>query len=306
MLSYRFFLCTLSFLSLKLGTCFGVGFHYPDPVVYYPYEAEVNYEMVECNEVYPITPVVFPYLGYRGGDGLGYRCGYETAGFQIVGYQPLNRLMPFLDFEFHRVDEGKLALNVGGGFRLFSNTYDALVGANVYYDRRHFSKGDLQQIGVGVELLNRCWDVRGNAYVPFGDGRQVFVDSTRFDYSEGSFAERDKFITALWGADVEIGGWLWNCNRIDFYAAIGPYYYSTGCCCSLVGGMGRFEALICNNLRLQLYVYYDNVFNTNVQGEITFNTTLPKALYCLKCLFMPVYRNRIIVSEETCCWKSNF
>jgi hypothetical protein len=246
-----------------------------------------------------------PSLLYRGGSGRGYRNGYGTLALFLAQYDCCSKSYPFVDLRCHRIaDGGRDAANVGLGFRKFSCDWGQMVGANVYYDYRSFRHGHFHQAGLGLELLGPCWDVRANGYLPFGKKRSLTSTSV-YDYPGGYVVIANEYHIGLWGVDFEVGKTLF-CNRIaNVYAAAGPYFYGRTSIGNVIGGMGRVEAAFSRYLTARLYVTYDQLFKTKVQGEVMLS--LPLCCHrCWECLFMRVERNEIIVTDRNCCYETNY
>lgn len=250
--------------------------------------------------------VMIPDIGYTAGRGLSYNGGYASVGAFLAAYDPNRGSYPFFDIQGHRIDNGTWASNVGVGYRHMCCDCVEMVGVNVYYDRREIEHVGLEQMGLGVELFGRCWDLRANGYWPIGNN-EVILDTVRTDYNSEFFAISDEVNKGLWGFDIEIGRYLFCCDCFNIYGALGPYFYGSECCHSLVGGMGRLEARLWNCFSAEFIVLQDHVFGTNVQGRFTLNLPFPCCIRdCWQCLFPPVRRNRILVVEDLCCWTTNF
>lgn len=265
------------------------------------YFEDFNVSYCECKPLF----VWIPSLTYRGGDGRSYDFGYESFGTFLSLYKYPNRHYPFLDIELHRVDEGKFAANIGLGWRMLSRTTAEMLGLNIFYDYRYLRQGGFHQIGLGAEFLGPSWDIRVNGYIPVGQNRAL-LETTVFSFFDNLFITRDRLNAGMWGLDVEIGTCLFSNCCFDLYGAIGPYYYNSLCCNTLIGGMGRIAVKFTKFLSFQLIVTHDPIFHTKVQGEIYFSLLFPCAIECLKCIFPPIWRNRIILLEEICWWDSNF
>lgn len=273
------------------------------------FQLNSTFEFAEETIVYPCRNLylaVIPTGIYRGGNGRSYRNGYEALDVFAAFYHEDSYCYPFFDGEIYRVDRGHLAFNTGLGFRRFSSDYCELFGINAYYDFRHFSEGDLHQIGLGLELFSKFWDFRFNGYLPVGK-KQLFVDSSLFTFTGDFFARSNEYISAMWGFDLEIGKTIFCSRCLNLYAAAGPYYYnSRGCCNSIIGGQGRLRAYVNRYLSFGFYISYDRLFRTKAQGEVALSFPVTCILHCWKCLFPRVERNGIITADKICCWETNF
>lgn len=244
-----------------------------------------------------------PALEWRIGSGRSYKRGYETIRSFLATYQMGTRCYPFIDLRAHRVEKGRLATNVGIGFRSFSPCFDEMYGLNLYYDFRRLGSTSLQQIGLGAEFFFRCWELRCNGYIPIGR-KQALRDVTVFTYPGDFSAKRNRYERAQWGMDLELGR-AFSLSCFDFFTAIGPYTYNDGFQ-GILGGMWRIGVECCHCLAASLYVTNDGYFGTKVQGELTLYAPLPSCLNCIRCLFPQVWRNEIILTGRSCTFKNNF
>lgn len=253
-----------------------------------------------------IITLFVPSVHLRGGDGRSYCTGYESIEGFLTYFNKDTGNSFFVDLAFLRLGEGRLAVNSLIGVRGFAFEHKKIIGAYIGYDYRRHKGGNLSQFALGAELLGECWDLRVNGYIPIKN-KTVFLDSTLFTYSGGYFALRDRYDSAMWGLDVEFGKMLFNCKCFNLYAAIGPYFYnSRGCCGSLLGGMGRLTTCFCDRLYVDFYITYDHLFDLKTQGEISFYLPFSSVCDWWRCIFQPIYRNRVILVDETCCWTTNF
>lgn len=278
---------------------------------------EINFshdENVECTAAsemtgdYCLPPsqwslFFIPSLQIRGGDGRSYHRGYQSIETFFALTNPSRHHYFFFDSAFHRVDQGRFAANYLMGTRSFSPNFSKMVGAYVSYDTRRLLKETLHQIGLGAELFHECWDLRINGYIPFKK-KSAFVDQRIFFYSDGFFIERRQYEKALWGLDVEIGKTIFSSCCLDFYVAIGPYFYGSHCCTNLVGGMGRAVINVGRNLSFRFFMTYDRIFQAKTQGEVALY--LPFCCKWWRCLFPPLYRNPIILTDRCCSWQKNY
>ncbi len=120
----------------------------------------------------PYGSTVFPFypvLEWRIGSGRSYSRGYQAIRGFLAAYNTAYLSYPFLDIRAHRVDKGRLATNLGFGWRVFSPCFDQMFGLNIFHDyRRVRNHGNFQQIGLGGEIFVRCWQMRINGYIPIG------------------------------------------------------------------------------------------------------------------------------------------
>ena len=272
------------------------------------------------------------YLGYTGGRGLGYKKGYTTLGlFSAPSSLASSRLQPFFDAKGYVFNDGKWGGSAGLGTRYIFSSKNIVLGYHVYYDYKRFHQFDLNQVGIGLELLSPYWDLRINGYIPVGT--KNFHRLTLFDFSGGFIAVRDRRVTTWYGVDSEIGTWLkrkFSCDWFGIYFAGGPYYYTRnherrferGAHHHAYGGRARLLARICDFIDVSVIATYDSVWHTRVQGQITLAIPFDCGAIIRKCTnrcdcisspcllnqiaIQPVQRNGIIVADPKCFWLWNW
>ncbi len=293
-----------------------------------------------CGEPWDIW--IYPsylYVGYTGGRGISYRRGYGTLGaFFAPTYLSTTNWKPFIDLKGycfednnnrddhghnghnghnghhgHHRDNNRWGASVGVGVRQILTESCFVLGYNLYYDYRRFSRCDLNQIGVGLELLGPLWDVRINGYIPAGRSRSR--RGTLFDFSGGYFAVRKERVSAWYGVDAEIGAWLkrkYACDWLGIYAAIGPYYYDRERRFhhhgsdddnrhhrrdDAFGGRIRLLARVWDFVDLSVIATYDRVWHTRVQGQIT--VAIP--FDCMGKIFNQCEKKCCSQASQSCC-----
>jgi hypothetical protein len=273
------------------------------------------------------------YFGYTGGRGISYKRGYTTLGLFLAPSRfAYNQFQSFFDAKGYVFNDGKWNGSVGVGTRYLLSSQNIVLGCNVYYDYRRFHRFDLNQIGVGLELLSPCWDFRFNGYIPVGE--RNFHKGILFDFSgEGDFiAIRNRRASAWYGVDSEVGTWLkrkYSSDWFGIYFAAGPYYYwreherrfeNGRRRRDAVGGRARLLARISDFVDVSVIATYDSVWHTRVQGQITIaipfdckaiinkctNKCACNPCSCLLLAIQPVQRNGIIVADRECCWLWNW
>ncbi|MBX3439432.1 MAG: inverse autotransporter beta domain-containing protein, partial [Planctomycetaceae bacterium] len=197
------------------------------------------------------------------GDGPGYTASYQRLGMRIKLFGDDSHL--WTEGHVNITDERRLGFNVGGGYRwLIDGT---ILGVNGWYDHYQTDLNNrFNQATFGVELLSQQFDVRANAYIPFGDQEQfigvadpgtvpVFVD-TRIAFLGTAFEEQ-----AMKGFDAEVGVPLLAIPWVRAYG--GGYYYSSAEGDDAPGARGRIEVAVSDDLSLNFMMTNDRVFNTN-------------------------------------------
>ena len=297
-----------------------------------PLAAEENPRIALCEPAAPAAPCCqnqgtfyAPLRGYVSqtfGRGLGYNRGYTSLGvFFDPTIQRMPRVRPFVDLRGHVFKNNKWAFNAGGGVRFLVPALRRVFGINTYYDYRR-AKRDYHQIGVGLEILGPCYDLRFNSYIPVGH-RDHFSHPNVYRYPGGFLAVCRRKQKALQGFDGEICTSLrklcpCTCGCWDFYIGIGGYGYPGDCGRNANGGMLRLGMNYINFFDFEVRITDDRLFGTRVQGCVAFNFPLyicedqtcceDQGICCLECLAdQPVERQEIIVVDhERCMWKTNF
>lgn len=258
------------------------------------------------------------YVSHVEGDSIAFRNGYTSLGlFTVLGCQQCN-FQPFIDVRGHIFNNGKKAANLGGGFRYFSCLRNSVYGVNAYYDYREGRSRDFHQIGVGLELLGPCWDLRVNGYLPIG--KKIGEDHAhKFPFNGGQFAICRQRQEALTGFDAEIGKCFCIClpqrcciRELCLYVAAGPYYYdSRSCAHNIWGGQARVALRKCC-FDFEVGATYDPTYRSSAYARIAINIPFSWPCgesACCGCNYIcePVHRQEMIVlSKEHCSWRANF
>ncbi|MCE5318051.1 MAG: inverse autotransporter beta domain-containing protein, partial [Parachlamydia sp.] len=258
------------------------------------------------------------YISHVEGDTVAYRGGYTSLGlFAAPTGWGNGNWKPFLDVRGHVFNNGKTAANLGGGLRYYSSCLNSVFGVNSYYDYREGPLSHYHQVGVGLEILGPCLDLRLNGYFPVGnkDGES---HAHKFTFPRGQFATCRQREEALSGFDAEIGKCFnfcfpRSCRSFCFYAAIGPYFYeSRSCADDIWGGQMRFIVQK-NCLNLEVGASYDRQYHTSGYARVEISIPLRwpccEQDCCGDCglIYQPVHRQEMIVlSKQHCFWKTNF
>ena len=219
----------------------------------------------------------------RNGEAFGtlFRAGVWTGPgigrtdtivpLEIMPYGFINNAMVFGSIRGFRSSSDGWALNAGGGIRYYSEKWDRIIGANVFYDYDNSSGALFRQTGFGLELLGDMWDMRANAYIPHGSTDQLLTTelvagSQRFVDHRLLYDNLQTFGNALRGVDWELGvpvpGRL--PRRHDLKLFGGWYHYDGTTTDAFTGWKARAQANVVQNLTVQLDVANDKVFDTTV------------------------------------------
>lgn len=274
-------------------------------------------------------------VGGAVGRGYGDDPGHGTFGTFLSA--PMgNEWLPFVDVQAHILGNGFWAVNAGLGMRWLNPCSGRILGANIFYDYRqmrhsqhknghhrddfHFCHDrkhtEFNQVGFGLESLGPCWDARFNAYFPFGN-ESIHSRPHIFDDYVGNYVMICReFQQAMKGFDLEFGYHPFCFCGLDFYSAIGTYYFAQhgkhawGVITRLLVQYGNYLSVECRST-------YDNLFHSKTQA--VFNLVIPFELFASTCcgwcerspcaylISQPVHRNDlIIVTDPECCWEWNF
>lgn len=216
-----------------------------------------------CETTHDINRVSIRHIESKG---IGYNKGYTTLEGFFVPLSNLNtRWVPFLDLRGHIFNDGKPAANGGLGLRYIDSR---VWGANIYYDYRKTSERNYNQVSFGFESLGRYLDYRINGYFPVGKDKGSYSDA-KFDYFSGhSLYISRKRELALKGTNAEVGVHIAKVKDIDFYSAIGPYYF-TNSSKQTFGGEFRIGMDVLKILRIEGNTSYDHLFKWIGQGQIS-------------------------------------
>ncbi|MFS8562812.1 MAG: inverse autotransporter beta domain-containing protein [Rhabdochlamydiaceae bacterium] len=224
-----------------------------------PSQNQVN----TCESAHDLNRISIRHIESKG---IGYNKGYTTLeGFFVPLSSLNNRWVPFLDLRGHIFNDGKPAANGGIGLRYIDSR---VWGGNVYYDYRKTSERNYNQVSFGFESLGRYLDYRINGYFPVGKDKGSYSDA-KFDYFSGhSLYISRKRELALKGTNAEVGVHIAKVKGIDFYSALGPYYF-TNSSKQTFGGEFRIGMDVLNILRIEGNTSYDHLFKWIGQGQIS-------------------------------------
>lgn len=230
------------------------------------------------------------------GQGIGYDAGYTTLESAIYSYSPHKKIVPFIDLRSHHFNDSYYALNAGVGLRVAS-PYKAF-GINIYYDYRDVPKAHFTQVGIGLEILNRWWNLRINAYLPVGKESKHSIYSVLATYLDEYFISGDRLYSSFRGVNAEVEFPLLTSKYLFLHVSAGPYFYQN-IHNKILGGRAALKATIRRYLTISAGITHDHLFKTRAQAQVAF--TLPlgnkkKLLSCMNNIAMqPVQRNEIIV-----------
>lgn len=199
--------------------------------------------------------------------GIGYEDGYTTLEMFLAPDPNQWKVTPFLDTRGHVFDNGKWAANAGVGLRaLWENR---AYGINLYYDYRNTSRLNSNQIGMGLETLGELCDFRINGYLPLGAKFSGPYDLVFGSFSGNYMFVKQKYQSAMKGADAEWGFHFGKSKFFDFYAAAGPYYFIGKKTPATWGGKARISGTYKDILNIEISDSYDGTFQNKFQGQVS-------------------------------------
>lgn len=262
---------------------------------------------------------IVPIGGYAVGNFIDIDQNYGNVGF--IYFCPLKneQTFAFQDTQFFFLDNRDWCASVGLGIRHHVSQLKGFLGANLYYDYRnvHHHRQTLNRMGVGVEYLANCVEVRANGYFPFGTQFSKSDRSVPIVYPGGFSTSVSRSRISVWGVDAELGVWLWKKNAFGFYVAGGPYVYGnykkTFRKDPFAGGYGRALFSYNSYCNVELRTSYDQVFKGRVEGvfwlqfpiEYFCNSFRLKNRACSPCENIwsrPVFRHNILATVDCCCF----
>jgi hypothetical protein len=250
-------------------------------------------------------------VSYSVGKFIGIDENYAELGVFAPLYLS-NSYLAFLDCRGYRFNDSKWGESTGVGFRRALTNYHIL-GANLYYDNLEgdFHKS-FNRLGVGLEWLGNCLDLRLNGYFPLGSethsSKKISYENYMGDYHATCHEEQ---FSISRGFDAEIGGCFFNRNKFVAYGAVGTYYYFSKDDTNYFGGQARLEVFFNSIVSLQVKTSYDSVNHSHTQGRILLSIPLdffckkPRCFYRNKIL-QPIKRNSIIFTDKCCDYTWNW
>ncbi len=175
------------------------------------------------------------------------------------------RWVPFLDVRGHIFNNSKPAANAGIRLRYIESR---VWGGNIYYDYRKTHERNYNQVSFGVESLGRYLDYRLNGYFPVGKHKGSLSDATFDHFAGNSLYLSRKQELAIKGTNAEVGVHIAKVKGIDFYSALGPYYFANDTKHTF-GGEFRIGMDVLNILRIEGNTSYDHLFKWIGQGQIS-------------------------------------
>lgn len=246
-----------------------------------------------------------------GGQYIGQDKNYIEFGTLITPRLENDRWIYFSDLRGYILDDDCYAASAGIGLRGMLGNSGSIIGGNFYYDYFNSRFGSFNRVGIGLEILRDCFDIRMNSYIPITDSNKS--SKKRYEYEGGYVAECREKETTFRGIDAEIGKRFCSCYGVNFYGAIGPYYYS-GCDLPNVAGCSsRIEAFCSDIVKIEGLFSYDNEYHFQAQAKLSISIPFDTLMCCFRkcacysnCYGRPVVRNSLPFFHRCCDWDWNW
>ncbi len=253
-----------------------IPFQYPDPqtmVVDEYLDSGMGYQPLAEQPFHPLFR-----LDKGIGGGIGYEDGYSNLGVLLPFTIAPEQSMLFLDLRALVTDAGAGGVNLGAGWRAYSETVDKIFTfAGWYdYDDGHFQ--DYHQLGVSGEAIGQYLTTRINGYFPINNN-EVLVSNNLS--GAASFASNRIVLdrirrteSSYGGVDAEVGGPLPVLGKFGIDGYVGGYYYDSDHDKSASGVKFRAEANINDWWQMSASYAKDSVFGSNAWMNVTL--TIPE------------------------------
>jgi trimeric autotransporter adhesin len=207
--------------------------------------------------------------------GVGYT---TTSNEGIKDFTSFDGFLPLMQKPGKNITflQGKMLLNtensaLGGnlllGHRFTNRDRNSVIGGYVSYDARNTGNAVFNQIGTGLELLTKNWELRANGYIPVGTTRSTIAESFPGSSAfSGNSLQLDRVRLveqSLFGVDLEVGKKLSAWEKGELRGYIGSYLYSGDGIGSFVGAKSRVVAHL-DNFQTELALQSDGYFGTNL------------------------------------------
>ncbi|WP_339727517.1 right-handed parallel beta-helix repeat-containing protein [uncultured Gimesia sp.] len=283
-------------------------FKYPDP------QTMVVNEYIDGGAGYqPMGPEEFRTifrLDKGIGGGIGYDDGYSNLGVLVPFTINPDQSMLFLDLRAMVTDQGAGGVNLGAGWRGYSETVDKIFTLAAWYDYDDGHFQDYNQIGISGEVIGQYLTSRINGYFPINNNETVISNNL----TGGAYFQSNRILldrariseSSYGGVDAEIGGPLPVLGKFGIDAFVGGYYYNSDHDKSAAGAKFRAEANINDWWQMSVSYAKDSVFGSNAWMNVTLSIPegrsdkwmRPKTLR--QRMYQPMNRNyRVVAHNKT-------
>ena len=214
----------------------------------------------------------------------------EAAGksaFGVTKYFVDESSSLFLDAAYRLDNNAHSSASAGVGLRTLGSGWlggnARISGAYLWYDGDHSDQDNyFHQFGFGFESLGEKWDLRANAYLPFGDrvkaGRRVLGGVGTLAFTENFLTQDVHVLTdyAMRVYDAEVAYHLGPYPCLNLWAFGGAYHLDGGGE-QATGLKTGVRGYVAEDLSMQLTVAHDDVFGTIVAAGFNwyFNHSTP-------------------------------
>lgn len=284
-------------------------YKYPDPrtmvVNEYVDNGTGSYIPLEDDPFHPIFR-----LDKGIGGGIGYDDGYSNLGVLLPFTINPDQSMLFLDVRAMVTDQGAGGVNLGAGWRAYSDTVDKIftIAGWYDYDDGHFQ--DYHQLGISGEVIGQYLTTRVNGYFPINNDEILISNNLNggaYFQSNRIYLTRSRITESSYGGvDAEVGGPLPVLGKFGIDGFVGGYYYNSDHDKSAAGAKFRAEANINDWWQMSVSYAKDSVFGSNAWMNVTLSIPegrsdkwmRPKTLR--QRMYQPMNRNyRIVANTKT-------
>ena len=175
--------------------------------------------------------------------------------------------MLFLDVRAMVTDTGAGGVNLGAGWRAYSESVDKIFTLAGWYDYDDGHYQDYHQIGISGEVIGQYLTGRVNGYFPINNNEIVIsnnLNGNAFYQANNIYLDRTRRSESSYGGvDAEIGGPLPVLGKFGIDAFVGGYYYNSDHDKSAAGAKFRAEANISDWWQMSVSYAKDSVFGSN-------------------------------------------
>lgn len=226
------------------------------------------------------------YNVYSVGRNFGNSKNYGSAG---IFYAPCISPCCFggvYDVSYQYYDDGSFGVSAGVGIRGV-NACDTLVGGlHIYYDYREGKAANYNQVGLSLEVIGNCFEIRANGYIPLGDrertgSKRVFSDYDNTGVETPYIVRAYQKEYAYGGADLE-GGLKYDCGGFLAYGGVGSYFFENHSLHHrLWGAIAKVRLELGRIVMLQGQYTWDKILKSD--GRVWFEINLPLNFLCDFC-----------------------
>src|SRR6185369_14245421 len=221
------------------------------------------------------------------GDDIGRNRGYTTVGL-LTGLplgQDVSGGLPYIDLRGHVENNGRIAYNLGGGYRWVDWSGDQRIwGIRASYDSRDYQCKNgmicdhtrFNWLSGGLETLGRNWDLRANGYFNLGKREKLGpLESVGFEGNNLLIAPF--YAEAMWGVDGEAGLSMniFRADAKDTYLAFGGFHFDSRNGRDSTGARIRFEVAPTDYLSFGVRGSIDTKFDTSIMARATLHFGSP-------------------------------